>query len=337
MTGISPARNGEPRTQAHRYPAWPSHAARGNVRAARLVPVVAVAALVLAGCSSTQDAATATTAGPASPSTTTTPVGPSTTGTMAPVTADAAWAHVHNLTLDGQQLLIGTHEGLWGQLPGQPATQVSDQPFDVMGFARAGTSTMLASGHPGEGQDAPADLGLQASTDGGKTWNPVSLAGQVDFHRLRAAGTVVQGLSAHDGKFLRSTDAGKTWTDLGTPPLYDFDLDPTNPDHLIGTTQSGPVNSTDGGTTLKPIKDAPLLALLAWTGKKIYAIAADGTLQKSTDGGKTWKQITQLEGIPQALAADGDHVVALTGSTIWDSTDGGKTFTQRITGIAAGH
>lgn len=301
------------------------------MRTWRLIPMTAAVGLILAGCSPSSNPAAPTT-GSAPPSV----VGPVATGaggSTAPVAADAAWAHVHNLTLDGDRLLIGTHEGLWAQLPGQPAQQLSDQAFDVMGFAQVNT-TMYASGHPGQGQDAPADLGLQTSTDGGATWAPVSLEGQVDFHRLRAVGTVVQGLSAHDGKFLRSTDSGATWTDLGTPPLFDFALDPNDPEHLIGTQESGPVRSTDGGKTLTPIPGVPLLAFLAWTGTTIYAVAADGTLQTSTDSGTTWKQVAQLDGQPQALAADGNHVIALTGTTIWESTDAGKTVTPRITGIA---
>lgn len=304
------------------------------MRPRRLIPLGLATGLLLAGCSSSTDATSP--AASAATSSSPTPVGPvasAPVGGATPVAADAAWAHIHNLALAGDRLLIGTHEGLWAQQPGQPAQQVSDQPFDVMGFAQAG-ATMYASGHPGDGQDAPADLGLQTSTDAGKTWTAVSLDGKVDFHRLRASGTVVQGLSAHDGKFLRSTDSGTTWTDLGTPPLFDFALDPKKPDHLIGTTQSGPVASTDGGETFTTIPDAPLLAFLAWTPKTIYAIAADATVHTSTNAGKTWKQVGTLSGQPQALAADGTHVVALAGTTIWQSTDGGRTFTPRITGIA---
>ena len=241
---------------------------------------------------------------------------------------------MHNLALDGDRLLIGTHEGLWAQEPGQRAQEVSEEAFDVMGFAQAG-DTMYASGHPGEGQDAPPDLGLRSSTDAGRTWATVSLEGQVDFHRIRADETVIQGLSAHDGKLLRSTDAGKTWTDLGTPPLFDFALDPKDPARLIGTTQTGPVHSTDGGATFEPIPEAPLLAFLAWSGTTLYAIGADGTIQASTDSGDTWTQLAQLEGQPQAFAANGAHVVALAGTTIWESTDGGSTFNPRVTGIAA--
>ena len=299
------------------------------IRPTPLASLVLAAGLVLTGCSTSTDPG----ARPASTIPATPPAASSSASTSGPVAADPAWAHVHNLTLDGDRLLIGTHEGLWAQLPGQPAEQVSEEPFDVMGFAQAG-DTMYASGHPGDGQDAPPDLGLRSSTDAGKTWSTVSLEGQVDFHRIRADETVVQGLSAHDGKLLRSTDTGKTWTDLGTPAVFDFALDPKDPAHLIGTTQTGPMRSTDGGATFQPIPEAPLLAFLAWSGTTLHAIGADGTVQASTDSGDTWTQLAQLQGQPQALAADGALVVALAGTTIWESTDGGKTFTPRVTGLA---
>lgn len=247
--------------------------------------------------------------------------------------ADPSWEHVHNLTLRGDELLVGTHEGLWSQQPGKPATRLSAEPFDVMGLALAADGTLYASGHPGPGQDAPADLGLQASTDRGRTWQPVSLAGEVDFHRLRVIDRTVQGISAHDGRLLRSTDAGSTWTSVGAPPLFDFALDPTDPDHLIGSTRDGPMRSTDAGRTLTPITDAPLLALLAWSGDTLHGIATDGSVQTSSDSGATWTSVGQLAGTPTALAADGRTVVALAGGTIWQSTDGGATFTPRITDL----
>ncbi|MDP1876362.1 MAG: hypothetical protein Q8M17_02220 [Actinomycetota bacterium] len=48
---------------------------------------------------------------------------------------------------------------------------MSQDAFDVMGLVRAG-ERWLASGHPGEGMDAPGDLGLIESTDGGRTFEP---------------------------------------------------------------------------------------------------------------------------------------------------------------------
>lgn len=303
----------------------------------RLIPLALAGALVLGGCSSAgDDAGLAGGPSPDSPSATagdpTSSESPASPESFEPVAASEEWAHVHNLTVDGDLLLIGTHGGLWSQRPGQPAQRVSEQAFDVMGFAQAG-ETMYASGHPAAGQDAPPDLGLQVSDDGGRRWQSKSLLGEVDFHRLRAQGAVVQGLSAHDGAFLRSSDKGATWRNLGSPGFFDFALNPGDPQSVIATQQSGPVRSSDGGTTFEPIPGAPLLAFLAWTADAIYAIAADNTIQVSTDEGTTWTDVGQLDGQPQALGADGKRVVALAGTTIWDSTDGGRTFVPRITGL----
>ncbi len=253
------------------------------------------------------------------------------TGT-GPVPAGQEWGHVHNLTLDGDRLLLGTHEGLWQQSPGQPARLLSDPPFDVMGFALSGRQ-MLGSGHPGEGQDLPTDLGLRQSTDGGRTWASVSLEGEVDFHRLRAAGAVVLGLSAHDGRLLRSTDRGRTWTDLGSPALFDLALDPADADHVVATTDKGPAVSTDGGATFDPIAGAPLLALLAWAPTSLYGVAPDGVVHTSIDGGSTWQVAGSVPGRPAALDADAGRVVVLAGDTVVESTDGGVSFIPRITEI----
>lgn len=291
---------------------------------------VAVAVMVLASLLVVSGCGSAPTTSPAA---TDSQGGQASSPGTGPAAAGSEWGHIHNLTVDGERLLLGTHEGLWQQSPGQPAQLLSNPPFDVMGFALS-QQHMLASGHPGEGQDLPADLGLRQSTDGGTTWAGVSLEAQVDFHRLRAAGAVVLGLSAHDGRLLRSTDAGRTWTDLGTPPLFDLALDPADPDQVVGTTEQGPVVSTDGGATFAPITGAPLLTLLAWTPKALYGVMSDGVVHTSTDGGSTWHVTGNVPGQPTALAADADRIVVLAGDMIVESTDGGMTFSPRITGIA---
>lgn len=293
---------------------------------------VAVAVMVLVGVLTVSGCGASPTTVPAA---TTRPGEQGTSVGTGPVTAGSEWGHIHNLVLVGDRLLLGTHEGLWEQSLGQPARLVSDPPFDVMGLVLSGRR-LLASGHPGEGQDLPADLGLRESTDSGATWTGVSLEGRVDFHRLTAATDVVLGLSAQDGRLLRSADGGRTWTDLGTPPLFDLALDPADADHVVGTTEQGPAASTDGGATFAPITGAPLLALLAWTPKTLYGVTPDGGVHTSTDGGSTWQATGNVPGQPAALAADADRVVVLAGDTIVESTDGGATFTPRITGIA-GH
>ncbi len=257
------------------------------------------------------------------------------TTTEATVDAGDLADHVHNLVLDGGSLMLGTHQGLFRQDPGQSPTQVSADRFDVMGLARAG-NRWLASGHPGEGMQAPADLGLLASVDQGRTWTSQSLSGEVDFHRLAASGGTVIGLSAHDGALMRSDDGGDTWVDLGTPPLYDVAVSPVNPRTVVATTADGPVTSDDGGQSFTPLDNAPLLALLAWSEDALYGAGPDGTMYASDDDGRTWTQGASVDGVPMGLTAAGDQVAVLAGTTVYYSTDRGRTFEPRITGVG-GH
>jgi photosystem II stability/assembly factor-like uncharacterized protein len=238
--------------------------------------------------------------------------------------------HVHNVALDGDSVLLGTHQGLYRQEPGQAPALVGE-PFDVMGFTPA-ADRWLASGHPGPGMDAPTDLGLLASTDAGATWQQVSLAGETDFHRLAASGATVLGVNSGDGLLWRSTDEGAQWATHGEGP-FDLALNPADPAQGIATTSSGPLSSSDGGQTWAPIPAAPLIAYLAWTGTGIVAAAPDGQILRSTDAGATWTSEGRVAGQPAALAAAEQRIVVLQGGTVWESTDAGATFTARITGL----
>jgi hypothetical protein len=317
-------------------------------RLPRVLGLVA-ATVTLAACGTTvgtaeESAPSPVTSTPATGSPAAAPAEPSPSPSTAPAAtaeptqpvsgADMA-GHIHNLTYDGRQLLIGTHEGLWAQDPGATPAQVSVEAFDVMGFTPA-ADRWLASGHPGAGMDAPADLGLLESTDQGRTWSEVSLGGEVDFHRLVTSGDVVVGLNAHDGRLLRSDDGGAAWADLGVPELYDLAISPTDPSVIVGTTENGPVRSTDSGATFQPITGAPLLALLAWTGETLYGAHVDGQVSVSRDDGATWSPMGSLPAQPAALAATATTVSALVGDTVLESVDGARSFAPRITDLA-GH
>lgn len=305
--------------------------------AARLTVLAAAGVLALAGCGTT--APTSATSSAPAPAASSTAASGSAAPSGAPVAAvdvkGAGWAHVHNLAYVGDgNLLLGTHEGLYQQAPGQQPALLSETPFDVMGLAYDGTR-WLASGHPGKDEDLPADLGLRTSPDG-RTWTTVSLLGEVDFHRLTAAGSTILGVSAHDGALLRSTDTGSTFARLDNPGIFDVALDPSDPTTALATTQAGPVISRDSASTWAPASGAPLLAFLAWTSSAVYGIAPDGTVHRSTDSGATWGQRGSTGGQPAAAAADGDRIAVLVDGTVLESTDGGTTFTPRLTGIG-GH
>jgi hypothetical protein len=247
-------------------------------------------------------------------------------------TAAVEVAHVHGLGVDPQDdtLYAGTHYGLI-RLPeqGEP-TRVADRVQDFMGFTVVGPGRYLASGHPGEGQDGPSSLGLIESTDGGQTWESLSLAGEADFHALEARHGRVYGLNALTGEFMVSEDK-QTWDTRGTLPMADFAVSPDDPEALLATTEQGLARSEDGGDTYTAVPNAPLLQLVSWAADgTIIGAAPDGTVHASTDGGQTWQQRGSLDAPPHALTAtSSSDVFAAVDGAILASTDGGRSFDVR--------
>lgn len=241
-------------------------------------------------------------------------------------------AHVHGLGVDPQDevLYAGTHYGLI-RLPeqGEP-TRVADRVQDFMGFTVVGPGHYLASGHPGEGQDGPSSLGLIESTDGGQTWQSLSLAGEADFHALEARHGRVYGLNALTGEFMVSEDK-QIWDTRGALPMADFAVSADDPDVLLATTEQGLARSEDGGETYTAVPGAPLLQLVSWAEDgTIIGAAPDGTVHASTDGGQSWQQRGTLDAVPHALTAtSSSDVFAAVDGAILASTDGGRSFDVR--------
>jgi photosystem II stability/assembly factor-like uncharacterized protein len=135
-------------------------------------------------------------------------------------------------------------------------------------------------------------------------------------------------LSVGDGIY-KSTDAGKTWTHLGlrdAQQIPNIAVDPKNPDRLFvaalghpygPNAERGIFRSMDGGRTFQPVlqKDENIggndVDIDPSNPNIVYAnlwedrqgpwenstwSAAGGGIFKSTDGGTTWKQLTQ--GLP---------------------------------------
>ncbi len=176
-------------------------------------------------------------------------------------------------------------------------------------------------------------------------------------------------LSVGDGVY-KSTDAGRTWTHLGlrdAQQIANIAVDPTNPDRLFvaalghpygPNAERGIYGSTDGGQTFKavlqkdenvggndvdidPSNPNVVYANLwesrqgpwenaAWSGN-------GGGLYKSTDGGATWKQLTN--GLPPntnqvnlAIAPSNPQrlyaTVASQGVGLFRSDDGGASWKQ---------
>ena len=139
-------------------------------------------------------------------------------------------------------------------------------------------------------------------------------------------------LSTGDGIF-KSTDAGKTWTHLGLADAQQVPMlivDPRNPDRVFAAVlghpygpnaERGIFRSTDGGRSWQkvlyrdentggmdlafdPSNPQTVFAVL-WSARQApweigssFTLSRNNGLYKSTDGGSTWRQITN--GIPSA-------------------------------------
>lgn len=244
----------------------------------------------------------------------------------------AAIADVHGIGVNpaDRALYIATHTGLFRSPAGTAtAARVDGPEQDLMGFSVAGPDRFVASGHPGQGQDAPPRLGLLESRDRGRSWSTLSLEGEADFHLLRASG---DALYAFDGELRASEDGGRTWEERSAPDgLIDLAIDPADGRGVLASTESGVRVSRDGGRTWKSTQlDTPVL--LAWrVARRPAALSADGTVITSVDGGRTWRPGGRVTGQAVAFAADTSgalYVGRADGAVDW-SSDGGRAWRPR--------
>lgn len=253
---------------------------------------------------------------------------------------DAGPVHVHGLGVNpaDDALFIATHTGLYRSGEGDSkSVRVGDNKQDTMGFTVAGADRFLGSGHPDFQQDLPPLLGLIESTDGGESWEPISLLGEADFHVLRSAGERVYGYDVTNDRLLVSADAGRTWDEAQRPaPLIDLAVHPDDSRHLVAAGESdlfqGLYESRDGGRSWDTIGDA--VGLLAWpTPERLFLVDGDGTVFLSTNGGARFERRGAIGGQAAALLGQGadELYAALHDGTIKHSTDGGATWTVRST------
>ena len=144
-------------------------------------------------------------------------------------------------------------------------------------------------------------------------------------------GVIRPDLATGNGVY-KSTDAGKTWTHLGlfeSQMIAHIDVDPRNPDrffvavlgHPYGpNAERGVFRSTDGGRTFEKVlykdeytsaddvridpSDPNVVYAGLWQQQQSFQEGAafggtDGGIFKSTDGGTTWRKLT--EGLPDVI------------------------------------
>jgi hypothetical protein len=252
---------------------------------------------------------------------------------------DPGPVHVHGLGINpaDRSLFIATHTGLFrvGK-DSRKAVRIADRYQDTMGFSIVGPNRFLGSGHPdARERKLPPLLGLIESSDAGKTWTPISLLGEADFHVLRSAGTHVYGYDASNDRLLASTDDGLKWKELEKPgQIVDLAPDPSDPQRLVTTAvgglDQGMYGSQNGGAIWKRLNET--VGLMAWPiAKRLYVVDDRGNVLASGNGGVTLMRRGEVGGQPAALLAVGkdELYVALHDGTIKQSTDGGATWSVR--------
>lgn len=147
------------------------------------------------------------------------------------------------------------------------------------------------------------------------------------------------------GGIFKSTDGGYTWKQLPNQPgsrrvYYGLAIDPTRPQRLIWGAcgeKGGVYISEDGGETWSHTlkQDAWIFNVHATAEGTLYA--GGNNLWRSTDQGKTWKQLTQIKGrsVVGIEVDPRDRNTLWISAVTWDgsssgdvykSTDGGATW-----------
>ncbi|MFC9549161.1 F510_1955 family glycosylhydrolase [Streptomyces sp. NPDC056956] len=212
-------------------------------------------------------------------------------------TPDPGTGHLHGLGVDPADgtVYAAGHHGVF-RLQSGTATRVADRYQDTMGFTVTGPSTFLASGHP-----APADpearsphLGLIRSTDAGRTWQTLSVEGEADFHSLVQAGDVLYGFDSLSGRVWASTDGGRSWDRRAKVAALDLAAHPGSTTTVWAATGTGLERSTDGGRTFRSVSSAPgLVAVEEPAPDSLVALADDGRVLAAR-GGRPWAELGRL-------------------------------------------
>lgn len=192
--------------------------------------------------------------------------------------------HIHGLafSVDGQRLMVSSHDGLTAYAQGR-WSRATTPGHDYKGLA-ATRDGIYGSGHSAPDAAVPGPLGLIKSRDDGKTWRPLGLAGESDFHTLAAshatnaiyvANREANSRMAGPGIYFTLTD-GRTWqraADQGRGyMLHGLAVHPTNAAVVAAATDDGLYVSRDWADTF------------AWLAGGRVVIAARFTL----DGRYLW-------------------------------------------------
>jgi hypothetical protein len=194
----------------------------------------------------------------------------------------------------------------------------------------AGPGRLIGSGHPDRQGALPSFLGFIRSDDAGRTWSVISRLGDADLHKIILAHGQMYAFDAVLSALLISRDGGRTFTENFTPRglIIDFEVDPADARRVVASNADELFRSRDTGQSWRPI-DRRQGIRLAWPAPDaLYRALADGSVQRSSNGGDTWEAAGRVRGEPYKFKAVGrdELYLALSDGTIMHTTDAAKTW-----------
>lgn len=246
-------------------------------------------------------------------------------------------SHVHGLGVGhGGEVFVATHFGLYVHDGGEWSRRSADRD-DHMGFSHTPAGTWR-SGHPSGG----GSFGVQASTDGGRTWKTLDtiLTPPVDFHAMTAtrnAPAALYGWDSGGRGVFRSDDGGKSWTRAkadGLPRAVGGFAASATDGVVWASGADGVYRTDDHAETWSKVGDVPLFALAAGGQPEVLwgSKARANGVMRSSDGGTTWADPESgptSQVVALAVSNDGATLVAADGAAqVWQSTDGGVSWNK---------
>ena len=263
--------------------------------------------------------------------------------------ADSALLHhVHGLAFaaDGAAMYVPSHDGLavyrdgkWSKAPGPE--------HDYMGFATT-RRHFYTSGHPARGSGLTNPFGLMKSPDGGKTWQPLGMDGEADFHLLAAGfetdavfvyNTARNSRMSAPGYYYTIND-GFAWTRATAEGLRGepaaVAAHPREPKTVAVATGAGAFLSRDAGERFAPVAEGQSLSVFfdldgahLWVGG--YAGRATLTRITLADGQAEPVAIPAIADDAVAYIAQNpvrrsERAIATFKRDVYLSADGGRTW-----------
>jgi len=178
---------------------------------------------------------------------------------------DGKLEHIHGIGYMGDKgIAFASHDGL-KFYKDKKWDATTKQNNDYMGF-NVVDKGFYTSGHPGKGSKLPNPLGIQRSTDDGKTLSEVAFEGDFDFHSM-GVGDINHAIYVFNGHgnsqlssgLHKTLDEGNSWERVKGEGIkgefVGLAVHPTNEKMVAATTKNGVYLSKDGGEVFTPLEE----------------------------------------------------------------------------------